>query len=89
VPPSVGPVALRVRLEIAAPSEMKPTKSAGPVVRAMYEEPSERATVILASTYSKPTLVPKMFPPTDNTPGEKVKVAATPGKFVENSPDEM
>ena len=78
--------AFMVKLEIAAPSEMNPTKSAGPFERAMYEEPSARVTVILAETILKLESVPKMFAPTDITPGAKVNVAAT-GLFVEKYPE--
>ena len=78
--------AAMVRLEIAAPLEMNPTKSVGPVVDAMYEDPSARVTVILAGIELKLLSVPKMFAPTDITPGANVNVAAT-GLFVEKSPD--
>ena len=77
--------AFMVKLEIAAPSEMNPTNSVGPFERATYEEPSARVTVILAWTMLKLESVPKMFAPTDITPGAKVNVAAT-GLFVENHP---
>ena len=79
--------AFMLKLEIAAPLEMNPTKSAGPFESAMYEEPSARVIVILAWTILKLVSVPKMFAPTDITPGAKVNVAATEAVFVEKYPE--
>ena len=83
--PGTVSAAAMVRLEIAAVLEMNPTKSDGPVLDAMYWDPSARVTVILAATILKLRSVPKMFAPTDITPGVNVNVAGT-GLFVEKYP---
>ena len=69
-------VAETTMLEIATPSEMKPTNDAALPAFPIWEEPSANVTLILLLMALKPESVPKIFPPTAMTPGAKVNVTS-------------